>query len=169
MLRVARWILTVLPSPLRQVWFRIRASPLGHRLAHGTFWMVTGTMISKLLGLGSSIILARILGKIPFGEFGTIQSTVGLFGVFAGMGIGITATKYVAEYRELQVDRCGRIIGFSLAASLVGGVLASAFFWRMACHPYSCRATSCAHVAGGGRPGHFWFTSRRLSGGVVWF
>ena len=115
----------MLTSPLRQVWFRIRASPLGHRLAHGTFWMVTGTMISKLLGLGSSIILARILGKIPFGEFGTIQSTVGLFGVFAGMGIGITATKYVAEYRELQVDRCGRIIGFSLAASLVGGVLAS--------------------------------------------
>jgi O-antigen/teichoic acid export membrane protein len=123
--RVASWILSILPGPLRQLWFRVRASPLVHRLAHGTFWMVTGNVIARLLGLVSSIILARILGKVPFGELGTIQSTVGLFGVFAGLGIGITATKYVAEYRELQAGRCGRVIGFSLAAALAGGILAS--------------------------------------------
>ncbi len=87
--------------------------------------MVTGTMITKLLGLVSSIILARMLGKVPFGELATIQSTVGLFGAYTGVGIGITATKYVAEYRELQAERCGRVIGFSLAAALVGGILAS--------------------------------------------
>ena len=87
--------------------------------------MVAGNVISKLLGLASSVIVARILGKVPFGEFGTIQSTVGLFGVFAGLGIGITATKYVAEYRGLQTDRCGRVIGFALAVALAGGILAS--------------------------------------------
>lgn len=125
MLRVARWIISVLPRPLQQLWFRIRASPLGLRLAHGTFWMVSGQVITRVLGLFSSIIVARILGKVPFGEFGTIQSTVGLFGVFAGLGIGITATKYVAEFREQQIERCGRVIGFSLAAALVGGILAS--------------------------------------------
>lgn len=86
--------------------------------------MVTGTVISRVLGLASSVILARILGKVPFGELGTIQSTVGLFGAFAGLGIGITATKYVAEYRELETARCGRVIGFSLGAALVGGILA---------------------------------------------
>jgi len=125
MLRVASWLVSVSPAPLQQLWFRIRASPVGHRLAHGTFWMVFGAVISKLLGLVSAIFLARILGKVPFGEFGTIQSTVGLFGVFAGLGIGITATKYVAEFRELQPERCGRVIGFSLAAALIGGILAS--------------------------------------------
>jgi O-antigen/teichoic acid export membrane protein len=124
MQRVATWIIAVSPETLRSLWFRVRASPVGHRLARGTFWMVAGTVISRVLGLGSSIILARILGKVPFGELGTIQSTVGLFGAFAGLGIGITATKYVAEFRETEPARCGRVIGFSLAAALVGGIFA---------------------------------------------
>ena len=124
MQRVASWIIAVSPETLRLFWFRVQASPLGNRLARGTFWMVTGTVISRVLGLVSSVILARILGKIPFGEFGTIQSTVGLFGAFAGLGIGITATKYVAEFRETETDRCGRVIGFSLGAAMIGGVLA---------------------------------------------
>jgi FkbM family methyltransferase len=124
MQRVATWIIAVSPEALRALWFRVRASPVGHRLARGTFWMVTGTVISRMLGLVSSIILARILGKVPFGELGTIQSTVGLFAAFAGLGIGITATKYVAEFRESETDRCGRVIGFSLGGALVGGILA---------------------------------------------
>jgi len=126
MQRVANWIIAVSPEPLRPYWLRLRSSPVGNRLARGTFWTVTGAVISRVLGLLGSIILARILGKVPFGELGTIQSTVGLFGSFAGLGIGITATKYVAEWRELHPARCGRVIGFSLSAALVGGLLAGA-------------------------------------------
>lgn len=124
MQRVIGWMIAVSPEPLRPFWLRLRSSPLGMRLARGTFWMVAGAVISRMLGLLSSIILARILGKVPFGELGIIQSTVGLFGVFAGLGIGITATKYVAESRELEPARCGRVIGFSLTAALAGGLLA---------------------------------------------
>ena len=90
---VANWIIAVSPETLRPFWHRLRSSPLGNRLARGTFWTVTGAVISRLLGLLGFIILARILGKVPFGELGTIQATVGLFGSFAGLGIGITATK----------------------------------------------------------------------------
>jgi O-antigen/teichoic acid export membrane protein len=88
--------------------------------------MVAGAAASRVIGLLSSIILARLLGKIPFGEFGTIQSTVGLFGTFAGLGIGITATKYVAELRDSDRPRCGRMLGFSIGAGLVGGLVAGA-------------------------------------------
>jgi len=38
-----------------------------------------------------------LLGTVGFGELGVIQSTVGMFGVFAGLGLGMTATKYVAS------------------------------------------------------------------------
>jgi O-antigen/teichoic acid export membrane protein len=65
-----------------------------------------------------------MLGREPFGEFGTIQSTAGLFGAFAGLGIGITATKFVAELRDLDKVRCGGVIGFSLLVAGVGGVVA---------------------------------------------
>ena len=124
MQRVANWIIAASPESLRPFWLRVRSSPLGNRLARGTFWTIIGAVISRLSGLLSSIILARLLGKVPFGELGVLQSTVGLFGAFAGLGIGITATKYVAEWRELQPGRCGRVIGFSLCAAMVGGAVA---------------------------------------------
>jgi O-antigen/teichoic acid export membrane protein len=123
--RIGIWIAATSPRVLHPLWLRFRASPLSVRLARGVFWTLIGALLSRSLGLLGSIILARILGKIPFGEMGTIQSTVGLFGAFAGLGIGITATKYVAESRELEPDRCGRVIGFSLSAALAGGILAA--------------------------------------------
>jgi O-antigen/teichoic acid export membrane protein len=58
------------------------------------------------------------LGREQFGEYGIIQSTVGMFGVFAGMGLGLTATKYVAELRVTNPHRAGRIIALSTAVAL---------------------------------------------------
>ena len=124
MQRVASWIIAVSPESIRPFWLRLRSSPMAARIARGTFWTVSGAIISRLLGLASSVIMARLLGKTHFGEFSTIQSTIGMFGTFAGLGIGITATKYVAELRERDPARCGRVIGFSLGAALIGGAAA---------------------------------------------
>ena len=41
-----------------------------------------------------------------------------MFGVFAGMGLGLTATKYVAELRVTNPHRAGRIIALSTAVAL---------------------------------------------------
>ena len=38
----------------------------------GAFWAVAGTMISRFLGLASSIFAARIVGKLHYGELGMI-------------------------------------------------------------------------------------------------
>jgi O-antigen/teichoic acid export membrane protein len=54
-----------------------------------------------------------MLGKTGYGELGMIQTTVGMFGVFAGFGLGVTATKHVAEFRRSDPARAGRIIGLS--------------------------------------------------------
>jgi O-antigen/teichoic acid export membrane protein len=54
-----------------------------------------------------------------------IQSTVGMLGIFAGLGLGLTATKYVAQFRTLDPERTGRIIALGCAVAIVsGGVLA---------------------------------------------
>ncbi len=52
-----------------------------------------------------------------------IQGTVGMFGVFAGLGIGITATKYVSQCRKSDRGRCGRLIGLCLASAVAGGAV----------------------------------------------
>ncbi len=80
-------------------------------------------MIGKALTLLSYIYVARVLGKEAFGEFGIIQSTVGMLGAFAGFGLGVTATKYVAEFRSSDPMRAGRIMALSSAFSLSSGAL----------------------------------------------
>jgi len=44
-----------------------------------------------------------------------------MFATFAGLGLGLTATKYVAEFRMKDPERAGRIIGVSSAISWVAG------------------------------------------------
>lgn len=124
--RIDSWVATLAPVALQSLWRRFRASPLSVRLARGVFWSLIGAVIARGLGVISSIIVARIVGITAFGEFTVIQSTVGLFGTFAGLGLGITATKYVAELRETDPVRCGRIIGLILSVATAGGLVAGA-------------------------------------------
>ena|SRR5271165_1422482 len=117
------------PPILRARLQRIEASPLAYRLARGTFWTMSGAVIARFSGLAASILVARILGREGFGRLGIIQSTVGIFQVFAGFGLGLTATKYVSEFRTRNPQRAGRIIGFShLVAVLAGGTTSVLLF-----------------------------------------
>lgn len=123
MQRVASWIIAVSPESLRSFWFRVRVSPLGHRLARGTFWSLVGAVLSRLLGLFASIFVARLLGKVGLGELGIIQSTVGIFSTFAGLGLGLTATKHVAEHRVINPVLVGETIGLLSLISWGSGLL----------------------------------------------
>lgn len=101
------------------------ANSLRGRFARGAVWSLIGAVIAQGASLAASVITARLLGRDQFGEYGIILSTVGMFGVFAGLGLGVTATKYVAEFRGLNPERAGRIIALSSAVAIVsGGLLA---------------------------------------------
>ncbi|MDX1951869.1 MAG: oligosaccharide flippase family protein [Verrucomicrobiota bacterium] len=143
---VNRWVASTLPAGVLSLWERFRASPLWVRLAKGVMWSVVGAVISRGLGVVSSIIVARLLGITAFGEFTIIQSTIGLFGVFAGLGLGVTATKYVAELRDADPERCGRILGLALLVATIGGVLIGILLVLFA--PWFARETLAApHLA----------------------
>jgi O-antigen/teichoic acid export membrane protein len=109
---------------------RLTASPLSYRLLHGTFWSLTGAVIARLCGFAASILVARFLGREGFGLLGVIQSTVAMFQVFAGFGLGLMATKYVSQFRKTDPDRAGRIIGLSHIVAIVsGGVMSGVLFF----------------------------------------
>lgn len=76
--------------------------------------------------------MARLLGSRAYGEFGIIQSTIGMVGTFAGLGLGVTATKHIAELRETDAVRAGRILTLSFVAALVSGVALSVTLWLCA-------------------------------------
>jgi O-antigen/teichoic acid export membrane protein len=125
-------VLGSVPVSLAPLLRRIQDSPLGYRLAKGAFWSLAGTVVSRGLALVSWILIARMLGKSVYGELGMIQSTVGMFGTLAGLGLGLTATRYVAEYRGKDPAKAGRIIAFSGLTASATGLLASILLLALA-------------------------------------
>ncbi len=120
------------PFFLRPLLERIEASPLGYRLARGAFWSLSGAISARGLGLLASILVARFLGKVGFGELGIIQSTLGMFGTFAGFGLGMTATKFIAQYRTTDPSKAGRIRAISSAFAWVSSGITSVILFFMA-------------------------------------
>jgi len=116
-------ILGSCPQTIRDFMLRMEVSPLGRRLAQGVLWSVAGQVSARAIGLFSGIFVARLLGRVGFGELGIVQSTASMFQVLAGTAIGLTATKHVAEFRNIDRVRTGRIIALSNACSLVIGAL----------------------------------------------
>ena len=78
---------------------RIKQSDIGKRLVSGASWSLIGTASAKFLVLVSGIICARILGKVEYGELGMVRSTISLFVAIGSAGLGLTASKYISEYR----------------------------------------------------------------------
>jgi O-antigen/teichoic acid export membrane protein len=64
---------------------------------------------------------ARLLGAQSFGSFAIVQSTVSIAATLAAAGLGITASRHVAQFRERDPHRAGRILGLSSAVALVSG------------------------------------------------
>ena len=123
------------------------AGSLRARFSLGVFWSLAGAVISRGFTLGASIVCARLLGKTGFGELGMIQSTVGTFGIFAGLGLGLTATKYVAGLRQQDPGRVGRILALSAMAALISGIIMTALLVAMS--PFLARNIFAApHLAG---------------------
>jgi O-antigen/teichoic acid export membrane protein len=116
-------LLAACPAIVRKYAERIDASPIGARLVRGMFWSVAGVVIARGLGVISSIVVARWIGRTAYGELGILQSTVTMFQVFGGLAIGVTATKHVAEFRGTDLRRAGRIIGICYLIAIWAGAL----------------------------------------------
>ncbi|MGC2331277.1 MAG: oligosaccharide flippase family protein [Candidatus Acidiferrales bacterium] len=99
----------------------VPAGSLRARFTLGVIWSLAGAIGSRGFLLAASVVCARFLGKEGFGALGMIQSTAGMFGVFAGLGLGLTATKYVAEFRRQDPTRAGRILALSGSTAFVSG------------------------------------------------
>ena len=140
-------IVSSTPGFLMPYWKRLQASPLGLRLAHGFFWSLVGTVLSRALSIASSILVARMLGTVGMGELGIIQSTVGIFGAFAGLGMGLTATTYVAQYRSRDPQRAGAILHLSALVTWISGALMTLVMVALA--PWFAQHTLAApHLTG---------------------
>lgn len=72
----------------------------GSDLAKDSFWALFGNFIGKGLSLIAGIAVARFLGSEVYGEYGIIKSTLIMIAIFSSFGLGITATKFIAETKD---------------------------------------------------------------------
>jgi O-antigen/teichoic acid export membrane protein len=92
------------------------------RAIRGVGWNVFGSIVAQGGTFLSSVLVARLIGKHQFGQFAMIQSTVTTLTGLAALGLGITATKYVSQYRTTNPERAGRILGLSSMVAVLAAL-----------------------------------------------
>ncbi len=99
------------------------------QLLSGTAWSAGGSLLGRLFGFIGTIIGARLLGVSGFGAFSFVQSTVSVVNAYAGMGVGTTATRFVAAQGDDQsaARRVSiKLVGFGFVAAAVAAVAVGA-------------------------------------------
>jgi O-antigen/teichoic acid export membrane protein len=100
-----------------------------HPFFSNSLWAILGSFISKGINFASIAWIARILGPEMFGEYNVIQTTVGMFGTVSGLGLGLAATKLIAEFKDRDLIKVGRIIStLYLLSFLISFLVAVIFF-----------------------------------------
>ncbi|WP_276728076.1 oligosaccharide flippase family protein [Chryseobacterium carnipullorum] len=108
---------------------RYLSSDINKKIATSSFWILTGNIISKGTLLVATILMARFLSKEEYGQFGIIKSTILMFAMFAGMELGITATKYISQYKKTDKLKVQKIVGLSnLIAIIISIILSIAIY-----------------------------------------
>src|ERR1700758_2943204 len=85
---------------LGQVGLLSEPDTLRGRFQRGISWNITGAILNNGANFLTNIAIANLLGREIFGQYGMLQSTLMTFVGIAQAAGGITATKYVAEFRS---------------------------------------------------------------------
>lgn len=117
---------------IHDLFLRIKHSDIGYRMATGAFWSFTGTALAKFIVLVASIVCAHILGKAEYGELGMVRSTINMFVVLGSAGLGLTATKYISEYRREHKRKVASIYWLTNGFALVSGIIVTIAVWLFA-------------------------------------
>jgi len=96
------------------------------RLHTGVALNLIGSTFNQGSTFALNLITANLLGRLAFGEFTVVQTTLSTVGSLAQIATGYTATKYVAEFRERDPERAARILHLCGRLSTVTAVLATA-------------------------------------------
>lgn len=104
-----------------------------NRLLSGTIWSLTGFALSKVFILMANVGSAHILGNIDFAKLSIIRSTIALFITIGTFGIGLTANKFIAEFRaKNESDKIASIVWISYLFSFVCGIILSVLILLLA-------------------------------------
>jgi O-antigen/teichoic acid export membrane protein len=108
---------------------RSNSGEIPQRFRRGIAWNLVATVASQGSTFVANILIASTIGQAQFGRYGIVLSTIQLLSAFSGLSLGYAATRYLAEFRDTDVTRAGRVygnakLGIYVLALLMAGALA---------------------------------------------
>lgn len=120
------------PRPVRQL-----VATLGNPMLRGVGWQFAGVVANQGSTFAANLVLANVLGVNDFGRLALVTTTVVAASQLAQFGVGVTASKYVAEWRATQPERAGAVAALCLACAI--GVALVAFGALAVAAPFLAR------------------------------
>lgn len=99
---------------------------LASSLFKDSFWALFGNVLGKGLSVLAGILVARFLGRDIYGEYGILNTTIIQIGMFSTFGLGYTATKYVAEFKNITPEKLRSLIRLLIRITLISSTILSA-------------------------------------------
>ena len=95
----------------------------GSVLAKDSFWSVFGNGVGNFFLLMGGVLIARLLGKDLYGEYGMVKTTMFYIAGFASFGLSYSSTKFIAEKLNETKEAINAVIFSSLKIALSFSIL----------------------------------------------
>jgi len=92
------------------------------RLFSSAYWNLVAAVILRIFSMLCTLIAAWMLGKNIFGEYAVIYSTMLMFTVLAGFGLGTTALRQVAASLSEGLSRAENIAGRLMCLAIITSI-----------------------------------------------
>lgn len=100
-------------------------------IARNALWLGGGEFLSRLIGLGLAIYLARILGAEGYGLIGTALAFVGYFTIFIAAGVDFHGVRDIAQQPEKLPEIVGHVLGTRLLLLLAACIAMVLLVWLL--------------------------------------
>lgn len=91
--------------------------------AKNAFYLTGITGIERVAALVQTVLIARALGITEYGIYGLLFSTIGFVASVMGLQMGLTATVFVARYREHEKGKAGAVIRYVMLFAAIMSVV----------------------------------------------
>jgi O-antigen/teichoic acid export membrane protein len=81
-------------------------------LLRNTSWLTLISGVERVAAVVQTVLIARALGITAYGVYGLIFGTIGLTASIAGLQMGLTATVFLARYRDTEKSKAAFVIAF---------------------------------------------------------
>jgi O-antigen/teichoic acid export membrane protein len=100
---------------LRSLVAAARSSEFGRN----AIWFTGLSAFERIIAVTQTILISRALGITEYGVYGLLFGTIGFIASVAGLQMGLTATVFVAKYRDAEKAKAAAIIAIATRFGLI--------------------------------------------------